>query len=642
MTVLKATPSTLKSSLKLNSFGVKTINLPHREKNPGRPGWQNERNNEEDLHRLFGNGALRNVGVLLGEPSNGLVDVDLDCPEAIDLADEFLPPTGWRFGRKSTPGAHSLYSVDSILKAKSFKDPEAQGTERAVLVELRSTGQQTVVPPSVHPSGESLEWERFDEPAHVDGEYLTKQVGKIAAASLLVRRWKEGVRNEATLALAGMLCKAGWDLEEVEKFVEVVVRAASDEELESRLQTVRATAKKVETKEDVTGVTALVEIFGEETAKAVREWLGIKVAKKKKNERNQGDRLIDYVLDMGVELFVDQTGMPHALVDGEALQLNSRAYHWLRNLLWDREGISAQGDALKRATGTLSARAVSYGNTRELHTRSAFHKGAVYYKLGKNRVVKIDRDGWRMVDDPPVLFKSVSNLKDLPDPVRGGTLNDICEFVNLKTDRDRRLFAAYMCTVLLPHVPRPMLQATGVHGSGKTTLGRSVKRTLDPTSPETVRIDSDFLQKASHAHIVMLDNQNSLPEWAVDTLCRIVTGEADSKRALYTDDDDFIYEMKRAVILNGINPPTDRSDAQDRTLPVELERIPDGERKTEEELLERFEAKHPKLLGAIFDALSRSMKAKESLKLSRKPRLADWGEYAAAIYEAEGWARSSS
>jgi hypothetical protein len=210
--------------------------------------------------------------------------------------------------------------------------------------------------------------------------------------------------------------------------------------------------------------------------------------------------------------------------------------------------------------------------------------------------------------------------------------------VYLKTERDRRLFAAYLATVPLPHIGRPILNAAGVMGSGKTTLGRVVKRMWDPTAPETVRLDPrDFLQKASHAYAVMLDNQNTIPEWASDTLCRLVTGEADSKRRLYTDDEDVIIELRRAVHLNGINVPTDRGDVLDRSLVVELDRIPDRERRTEEELWERFEAAHPKLLGAFFGVLAEAIALKPSIKLSRRPRLADWGEYAAAVYEVMGW-----
>jgi hypothetical protein len=115
------------------------------------------------------------------------------------------------------------------------------------------------------------------------------------------------------------------------------------------------------------------------------------------------------------------------------------------------------------------------------------------------------------------------------------------------------------------------------------------------------------------------------------------TGEADSQRRQYTDDEDVIVELRRAVLLNGINVPTDRGDVLDRSLVVELERIPDTERKTEEELWERFEAEDPKLLGALLDVLSKATALKPSLQLSRRPRLADWGEYAAAVYEVMGW-----
>jgi hypothetical protein len=154
-------------------------------------------------------------------------------------------------------------------------------------------------------------------------------------------------------------------------------------------------------------------------------------------------------------------------------------------------------------------------------------------------------------------------------------------------------------------------------GSGKTTIQRLLKRLVEPTAPETVRVDPrDFRQKASQAYLVMLDNQNTVPEWAANTLCRLATGEADSKRRLYTDDEDVIIELRRAVLLNGINVPTDRGDVVDRSLVVELERIPDGERKTEEELWNRFETEHPKLLGALLGVLSEAIARKPSIKLS--------------------------
>jgi hypothetical protein len=355
-------------------------------------------------------------------------------------------------------------------------------------------------------------------------------------------------------------------------------------------------------------------------------------------KRNQANRLVDYALDSGVLLFADQFGNPHVLLGGEAASLAStRARDWLRHLMWEKEEISVGGEALKTAADTLAMFAAKDGEVRELHTRSAFHEGIIYYQLGPGRVVRIDRDGWNFDKNPPVIFRSVKNLKPLPDPEEGGSLDTLERLINLKGGRDKTMYKVYAVTATLPHIPRPILQTTGVMGSGKTTAGRVVKRLLDPTAPETVRADPrDFLQKASHCYIVMLDNQNSLPEWAVDTICRLVTGEADSKRSLYTDDDDFIYEMKRAVLLNGINEPTDRGDAQDRTLPVELERISDHRRRSEEDLWAEFDREHGRLLGAVFDTLAQALAIKDSLRLTKRPRLADWGEYAAAVYKVFG------
>src|SRR5918995_6778818 len=361
-------------------------------------------------------------------------------------------------------------------------------------------------------------------------------------------------------------------------------------------------------------------------------------SEEKEERRNQADRLIGYAIADLEGLFVDQHGAPHALVGGEPVPLNSRCYSWLRRLMWEQEERAVGGEYLKTAAGTLAAHAEFSGEVRELHTRAAWHQDTLYYELRPGKVVRVGPGGWTFEANPPVLFRHYMNLKALPDPEAGGSLDVLDGLINLKSERDRRLFKAYLVTLPLEHVGRPIFNASGAMGSGKTTIQRLIKRLLDPTAPETVRFDPrDFLQKAMHAFVVMLDNQNTIPEWAADTLCRLVTGEADSKRRLYTDDEDFIIELRRAVLLNGINVPTDRSDVLDRSLVVELERIPDGERKTEEELWERFEAEHPKLLGAFFGVLAEAIALKPCLKLSRRPRLADWGEYAAAVYEVMGW-----
>src|SRR5215211_3923885 len=363
------------------------------------------------------------------------------------------------------------------------------------------------------------------------------------------------------------------------------------------------------------------------------------MAEAKKKIPPVADRLVYYVREAGWPLFVDQHAEAHTFVAelGQAVPI-SRANRLLTELLYEHEEKAPSNDGLIGARRVLDMLAHKSGEVRHLHTRAAFHEGAVFYELAPGRVVRIDENGWKLDPDPPVYFRAVKNLKSLPDPAPGSALEDITKWVNLKTDRDKRLFLTLITLSTLPHIARPILQATGVMGSGKSTASKVVKRLLDPTANEAVTIDRrDFLQKAAHCYILLLDNQNSLPEWFQDTLCRLVTGESDSKRVLYTDEEDLVWSMQRAVLLNGINPPTDRGDVQDRTLPIELERLDKRRRIPEDDFWLQFSLKHPELLGAVFDALAGALKERHTLKLSERPRLADWGLYDAALYKAQGW-----
>ena len=93
-------------ALRLIKLGRAPIPIPFQQKGPVLADWQHLRITAETAPDYF-NGQPQNVGVLLGEPSNWLVDIDLDCPEALAAPPHLLPATG-TLGRKSTPASHSL------------------------------------------------------------------------------------------------------------------------------------------------------------------------------------------------------------------------------------------------------------------------------------------------------------------------------------------------------------------------------------------------------------------------------------------------------------------------------------------------------------------------------------------------------
>ena len=218
--------------------GWKTVPVPFRQKGPVLKDWPALRLDAESAPQHFGNGAV-NVGVILGEPSGHLVDVDLDCDEARIAAPAVLPAT-LRFGRTSTRAAHWLYRADFAAGGKAviaFDDPVKLRADpkAARLLELRTgaggKAAQTVFPGSVHESGEPVTWDDDPAatPATIAGDELVAHVKRLAAVALLIRYWpQKGNRHDLSLALGGMLARGGWDGAAIEGLLSVVVHGAND------------------------------------------------------------------------------------------------------------------------------------------------------------------------------------------------------------------------------------------------------------------------------------------------------------------------------------------------------------------------------------------------------------------------------
>lgn len=159
--------------------GYAVVPVPHRTKRALEPGWPTLRIDPEDVDSHFR--PVSNVGIILGEPSGNLVDIDLDCEEAITLAPHFLPPTPVRTGRASKPNSHFWYRARGAKYAKLI-DPVTNES----IVEIRGTGHQTVVGPSVHESGEVVDM-LVGEPPTVDADVLAACVASLHRAVILKR-----------------------------------------------------------------------------------------------------------------------------------------------------------------------------------------------------------------------------------------------------------------------------------------------------------------------------------------------------------------------------------------------------------------------------------------------------------------------
>jgi len=186
--------------------GAQLVPVPSGERACRINGWPNLRLTIDEAERHIAAGG--NLAMRLGRASGDLADADLDCSEALALADLYLPPTGAIFGRPSNRRSHWLYRAPGAVYA-SFADP----TDGSMLLELRADGRSggahaTLIPPSVT-EGERREWcSQAVEPAEIDAAVLALRCAWLAIGCLVMRHVSEHAANRPYHDLPDLLWEA--------------------------------------------------------------------------------------------------------------------------------------------------------------------------------------------------------------------------------------------------------------------------------------------------------------------------------------------------------------------------------------------------------------------------------------------------
>ena len=254
--------------------GAAPIPVRFREKVPIGEAWQKQRFTTATVSSVF-NGAPINIGILWGEPSGNVIDIDLDWPEACAVASALLPATA-TYGRASSRQSHWLYRVPGAVTGKwSVPGELVPDGHKSVVLELRADGTQSVVPPSTHPSGELYAWDHERRPHALEYQALVRKLNLVAAGALLVRHWHEGARHHIALALAGAALSSGYTVKEVAQLITAIAEAAGDPEAGDRALAVRSSAAAIATGRPATGVPKLAELIGEPVVAVLKRWLGL-------------------------------------------------------------------------------------------------------------------------------------------------------------------------------------------------------------------------------------------------------------------------------------------------------------------------------------------------------------------------------
>jgi len=224
----------------------------------------------------------------------------------------------------------------------------------------------------------------------------------------------------------------------------------------------------------------------------------------------------------------------------------------------------------------------------------------------------------------------------LPIPTQKGNISALFDifYVEAKT---QALILSWLIGAMNQKGPFPILVINGEQGSGKSTLCKLLKNILDPgvASLKSIpREERDLIISASNSWLLSYDNISGFPEWISDAMCRLSTGGGLSLRELYSDSEEMIFDVKRPLVLNGIENIGLKSDFSDRTILISLPKI--EKRLDEKSMYAKFAELHPTILGGLCDATAMALKNIDTVKLDELPRMADFALWITASEQALG------
>jgi len=321
---------------------------------------------------------------------------------------------------------------------------------------------------------------------------------------------------------------------------------------------------------------------------------------------------------------------------------------WLaREFYVAAQGRPPSAQAVEDALRVLEAKCLFEGDARPVFVRMASAPdGSLHVDLGGSdwRAVRVTPDGWTVGTVANVTFRRYAATAPHPQPVPGGSLDALRALLNVKDEPAWRLLVAWLVAAFFPEIAHPVLVIHGEQGSAKSTKARLLGALIDPSRTplrSEPRDVGEWIQAADHSWAVCLDNLSHVPGWLSDAICRAVTGEGFSKRALYTDGDDVIVSFRRVILLTGIEVVAGRADLLDRSILFGLEPIGPDARRSETEVLAEFEAARPAILGALLSAVSGALRELPNVHLTALPRMADFARVGVAVERALGWPAGS-
>ena len=342
--------------------------------------------------------------------------------------------------------------------------------------------------------------------------------------------------------------------------------------------------------------------------------------------------------------FYDNLDRTYAQLDnGKMVDIDAKNYSgWIISSFYKKHNNMPNLTQLKMLKLFLNFHAKNNGSLISVHNRIGFENNCIWLDLAdkENRAVKISNSGWEVITNPPVYFRRMSHMDALPMPVEGGSLDELFGFFNIPNQEDIAILLPWIVTALIPHIEKPFFWFVGPPGSGKTTIPKMIQALVDPVVQRGGLMltgkPMEVAQQLDHHYLPLFDNISKISKHISNLFCLGYSKGTASKRANYSDGDDYHFDMSGSAMFTAINMPKIGSDFIERSLGINFNTIRPEDRMPDEKWMRMFLEARPRIFGALLSAVAKTLEIEPQIEINRLYRIADFHTWGAAAAEATG------
>ena len=534
------------------------------------------------------------IGMCLGSeilPGYRIAAIDVDDEQFVKVANTIVgPDISSKVGKK---GMTLFVKVPAAAKVKSSKLVNA---EKSGAIDFLYNAKMTVLPPSIHPDTNlPYRWTSssllgIDLATLPTFDELKFKLMKVVVASPNALELTTGVStHEPGLRFAAELVTVGCDDTLIIKIFESLLP-------------------------DSYSGNSLDELPG--WIASARQKGFDQSSQDQSSKKGASDRLIELVDGSGTSLFHDEGRRAYmAVVVGDSRRnltiRSSDARMWLSKLYFEDCGQAIGERPMEDVIRLLEAKALFDGPQFSVSLRVGGNCSEIGIDLGMEDglVAKLTAGSWSVIHENGIKLIRSPGFGELPLPSTTGDLQKLKELLGLD-EQSWPLVLAFLLLCLRPSGPYMLLLVEGEQGSGKSFLCKVLKSIIDPNQVERARLPEtqrDLMIHAKDYFLLVFDNVSGMKGDLSDALCVLATGGGFATRKLYSDDELYVFNFSRPVVINGIADFVNRPDLLERSIALRLPNFQEGQRKTEQAMLGDFQVILPGILASLYDIASKAL-----------------------------------